>query len=139
MKIQNFETRLVLWHETLNLWNRNPVSMVFGNGADTLGGFLDLQRSANLRAHIPDIFYIDRAHNIFLDILFSFGIMGLLAFLIPLWTLLRNRLHHPSTHVALLFFAFFFFNIPVISHWLIFILALSMVKIREETSVEFIF
>lgn len=128
MKIQNFETRLVLWHETLNLWKHDPVSMVFGNGADTLGRLLELERSAELRTYIPDIFYIDRAHNIFLDILFSFGIMGLLAFLVPLWTLLRNRLHHPSTHVALLFFAFFFFNIPVISHWLVLVFALSTIK-----------
>ncbi|MDD5197381.1 MAG: O-antigen ligase family protein [Candidatus Gracilibacteria bacterium] len=130
-KVQNFETRIVLWHETLGVWKQDPLSMAFGNGADTLGNFLELQRSDKLRMYIPDVFYIDRAHNIFLDILFSFGIMGLLAFLIPVWMLLSKRIHHPGAHVILLFFAFFSFNIPVISHWLIFIFALSTIKKKE--------
>jgi len=106
--------------------------MAFGNGADTLGNFFELERRSNtLRKYIPDTYSIDRAHNIFLDILFSFGIMGLLAFLTPVWALLRNRLHHPGAYVILLFFAFFSFNIPVISHWLIFIFALSTIKMKE--------
>lgn len=96
MKVQNFETRTILWHETLSVWKRDSISIVFGNGADTLGNFFELERRSNtLRKYIPDIYSIDRAHNIFLDILFSFGIMGLLTFLIPVWALLRNRLHHP--------------------------------------------
>lgn len=76
IKIQNLETRLVIWNETLGVWKRDSVSVLFGNGADTLGYFLDSgRRSSTLREYIPDNYSIDRAHNIFLDILFSFGIL----------------------------------------------------------------
>jgi O-antigen ligase len=105
---------------------------VIGNGADTLRDFLGLkQRSNILQRYIPNDYSIDRAHNIFLDILFSFGILGLLFFLMPVWILFKKRIHSPSAHVIILFFAFFSFNIPVISHWIVFVFALATVKMKE--------
>lgn len=54
---------------------------MIGHGAGNLGEFFATYRSEKLNALVPSELPIDRAHNIFLDILWSYGLVGLFGIL----------------------------------------------------------
>lgn len=81
--IPEIEARTRTWNETLRAYVvgyfRDPLNinklrrLLLGTGQDTLGEHMQSLR------HLSNI-YLDRAHNIFLDVLASLGILGVICF-----------------------------------------------------------
>lgn len=91
---KSFEQRIIIWRDVYFLYtgqgdsNLSLSELFFGSGPDTLGVVL------NSNGKLQGL-YIDRGHNILIDILASFGILGLVIFislfLILLFRILRTK------------------------------------------------
>ena len=67
--------RTELWAYTLGLMN-NPINIIFGHGAGTLN--ID----ANVLSNMSVAFYLESAHNTYLEIFYQFGLIGLSLFIV---------------------------------------------------------
>jgi len=92
-------TRLYLQKAGLELFTKHPI---FGIGQETIAGQIEPYLPEYLKSN--DIFYIDRTHNEFLDILVTQGLAGLIAYMtfwiVLLWNAIKNYLNmHDSNAI----------------------------------------
>jgi len=116
----SFESRFVLMEDISFYMISHPKEFIFGQWPDSIRHHFDISRSEKIESYFPHEMAIDSSHNIFLDIVFQYGILftGILLFLclrvsssIGWWCLF-------------LWMLFFSFNIPVLVHYIVLILAL---------------
>ena len=124
-KLGSAEHRVIIWKTGILATCSNPERFLFGYGPkqflETFPQFLQKKDAHYFSNDTPD-----RVHNIFLDILFSFGIIGLGAFVTLLVFFFKaHPISQQSSQVVLLFLVFFSFNIPVLVHFLMVGLAVS--------------
>jgi len=79
------QSRLIVWKTTKDLFLQNPV---LGLGGDTLQNHLSKFVNIDLIEYEKFSKIPDRMHNVFLDILISHGILGLLSYMMFFWYLL---------------------------------------------------
>ncbi|MDD5377409.1 MAG: hypothetical protein PHH16_04850 [Candidatus Gracilibacteria bacterium] len=125
-KLGSAEHHMIIWETGIRAVFASPERMLFGYGPEQFRTifprFVAKEDARYFQDNTPD-----RAHDIFLDILFSFGIVGLVSFLALLLVFFRNRtISAPSSQVMMLFLLFFSFNIPVLVHFLIAFLVVSL-------------
>ncbi len=124
-KILSLYTRFAIWGNIfLILWT-NIQNLIFWYWFDTLWNNLELFKTDLLNQFVPNNFIIDRAHNFFLDILYSIWIFWFLIIFLPIIKILYKNINSYTKEIIIIFLLFFFLNIPVISHFLIVIFALS--------------
>lgn len=117
-------TRFVLWKDSFNLIFFNFKTFLLWYWPDTLGIVFENYRSSELLSYVSKSIFIDSTHNILLDIIFSYWIITFWLILYLLRKVLFGLQINWQKEVAFLFFIFFFFNIPVLPHYLIFIFSL---------------
>lgn len=101
----------------------------FGAGPDSLIQYFSLPRTSLIDAYFPESSPIDSSHNIFLDILFQYGIF-FLGFL--LYLLYKNfQKLQKSTQISLLFFLGFFSLNPYILSPFLVILGLVALDLKH--------
>jgi O-antigen ligase len=75
-KMGSMENRMIIWKTSIQMVSISPERLFFGYGLEQFKNqfplFVDGKNAQYFTNNTPD-----RAHNIFLDILFSFGLFGL--------------------------------------------------------------
>lgn len=74
---QSIVTRLLTWRDTLVMISDRPI---LGYGPDNFSGAFDSYASPELRTYFPDIEIVDKAHNEFLQVTATTGLLGLAAY-----------------------------------------------------------
>lgn len=123
-KMGSLITRWDIMSAGISIMNDNPSRLILWYGPDTLAVFLSEHPVELLRLYLEEWWSLHSFHNVFLDVLFSFWIVWLIAFL---WVLMRWLLSATSRwqiEVICLFLFFFSFNIASVGHWVILIFAL---------------
>lgn len=133
-KIGSMEHRTIIWEMSLRMVSVSPKRLFFGYGLEQFKTqfplFVNEKDARYFTDNTPD-----RAHNIFLDILFSFGLVGLAFFLMLLIGFFRrNPLSSEKSHVTILFLLFFSFNVPVLVHFLMVGLVVSLRNGHQENT-----
>lgn len=85
----SLNTRIYLSEAGFKLWLEHPI---FGSGQETIAGRIEPYLPEYLKGNY--IFYIDRTHNEFLDILVTQGIAGFLAYVIFWGYLIINSIKY---------------------------------------------
>ena len=127
-KIKGFIARYFLWETGIKALFGDIRNTLFGYGPDGFLPISEVFRSPQLAIFEDPAFRIDRSHNVWIDLCIHFGIpMGgfIMYSIFSQWKQLS--ISHKETLV--LFSIFFFFNIPVLVH---FILLLQILTITEE-------
>jgi len=92
--------------------------MLFGYGPDGFLPISEIFRSPELSVFEDPTYRIDRSHNVWIDFLIHFGIpMGvfIIYWIFSQW----KKLPLSHKEVLALFSIFFFFNIPVLVHFIL--------------------
>jgi hypothetical protein len=125
-KILSLYTRFAIWENVfVILLTNNIQNLIFWYWFDTLWNTLDLFKTNTLNKFVSNNFLIDRSHNFLLDILYSIWFFWFFIIFIPIIKILYKNINSYSKEIIIIFLLFFFLNIPVISHFLIVIFALS--------------
>ncbi|MEI6711585.1 MAG: hypothetical protein WCK88_05355 [bacterium] len=126
-KIKGFIARYFLWGTGIRTIFGDIRNTLFGYGPD---GFLPVSehfRSPELAVFEDPNYRIDRSHNVWIDIFIHFGIPigGYVIYLIfSQW----KKLPLSHQEVLILFSVYFFFNIPVLVHFIVLMQILTMTK-----------
>jgi hypothetical protein len=80
-------TRLMMWRDTIPMIRERPL---FGHGPDNFAEPFKRHEGEDLRAFFPDGDYIDKAHNEFLQVAATTGLLGLAAYLWVFASYFRN-------------------------------------------------
>ncbi len=129
-KIKGFIARYFLWETGIHTIFGDIRNTLFGYGPDGFLGVSELFRSPELAFYEDPSFKIDRSHNVWLDFFIHFGIpLGgyIIYWIFSQWK--KLPLSHKETLV--LFSIFFFFNIPIIVHYLLLVQILTMTDYRQ--------
>lgn len=117
-KVKGFIARYFLWLTGINAIFWDMKNTLFGYGPDGFLPVSEIFRRPELSIFEDPAFRIDRSHNVWIDIIIHFGIPlgGLI-----LYTISCQWKNLPLAHreVLVLFSIFFFFNIPVLVHFII--------------------
>lgn len=128
-KIKGFIARYFLWATGIHAIFGDIRNTLFGYGPD---GFLPVSehfRSPQLAIFEDPNYRIDRSHNVWIDSFIHFGIpIG--SYIILLIFSQWKKLSLTHQEVLVLFSVFFFFNIPVLVH---FLLLLQIVILSKES------
>ncbi len=127
-KIKGFIARYFLWETGVHAVFGDIRNTLFGYGSDGFLPVSELFRSPELSIFEDPAFRIDRSHNVWIDLLIHFGIpMGgfIIYWIFAEW----KKLPLSHKEVLILFSIFFFFNIPVLVH---FILLLQILIFSEK-------
>lgn len=132
-KIKGFIARYFLWETGIRALFGDIRNTLFGYGPDGFLPVSEIFRSRELSIFEDPAFRIDRSHNVWIDILLHFGIpMG--GFLI--YSIFYPWKQLPISHkeTLILFSIFFFFNIPVLVHFILLLQILILAKETEKIS-----
>jgi hypothetical protein len=135
-KIHSFLSRFCIWQTTLNIIFSNIKTLIIGNWPETLWYIFDNFKSPYLYIFENFGFTADRPHNIFLNIFYHFGILGLSIFIYLIYKLfkLAKSNYKISLILALIFLCF---NYASISSYLIIILLISFLFIINKNNSKF--
>lgn len=128
-RVKGFIARYFLWGTGLKALFGDIRNTLFGYGPDGFLPVSELFRNSKLSIFEDPAFRIDRSHNVWIDIFLHFGI-PLGGFII--YSIFSPWKKLPISHkeVLVLFSIFFFFNIPVLVH---FIILLQILTFSEKT------
>ncbi|MBC7504065.1 hypothetical protein H7169_03765 [Candidatus Gracilibacteria bacterium] len=121
VKLLSLQSRFILMKESMLVIFAHPVNILIGFGPDSLLTQFSIARSTLVDAYFPQNMLIDSSHNIFIDILFQYGIF-------PVYLILRfiiinyEKLTTPTGLSIVLLLTFLTFNVFVISHIIVLIL-----------------
>lgn len=104
---------------------RFPLSLITGYGPEAVLKFFSESRTSTVDAYFPQGSIIDSSHNIFLDIIFQYGIMPI----ILLIAVVSNRWNTWNPHARaswILGIMFLMFNPYVVVHLIFLTLTLSL-------------
>lgn len=125
-KILSFESRFILMKELSSVLLEYPTSIFLWFGPDSILSYFSEERSIIIERYFPSSMNIDSSHNIFIDILFQYGILPI----IWITLLFRNRISKNYTHQYLISIimgiVFLMLNVFIISHILLLILISSL-------------
>ena len=76
---QSGQVRLLLWRSAIDLIRREPARIITGYGPDSIRWTLGAQDPVALR-RLEGVAAADRAHNAFLDVLLTTGVLGLVGY-----------------------------------------------------------
>ena len=130
-KLLSFESRFILMKELSGVLLEYPTSIFLWFGPDSILSYFSEERSIIVENYFPSSMNIDSSHNIFIDILFQYGILPII------WSILlfRNGISKNYTHQYLISIimgiTFLMLNVFVISHILLLIL-ISSLLIQEK-------
>jgi hypothetical protein len=124
-KILSLMSRFVLMWESIRIMLWNPISFLMGFGPDSLIEHFAHDRAIIIDSYFPSNMNIDSSHNIFIDILFQYGIVSLGVILYSGWSHLKKQKEELQSAV-LLGGIFLSLNVFVIVHILILILLIHM-------------
>lgn len=102
-----------------------PLSLITGYGPEAVLKFFSTSRTATVDAYFPHGSIIDSSHNIFLDIIFQYGIMPI----ILLIAVVSKRWNTWNPHARaswILGVIFLMFNPYVVIHLMLLTLTLSL-------------
>lgn len=105
----------------------SALSIIFGNGPDSISWFFAGARATEINTYFPENMIIDSSHNIILDILFSYWLIGVgicTSYIVNSW----KNISHTNKSVIILGLLFFSLNVIIIVPILIFIFALQSRK-----------
>ncbi len=126
-KIKGFIARYFLWETGIRTIFGDIRNTLFGYGPDGFLSVSELFRSPELSLFEDPAYRIDRSHNVWIDMFIHFGIpvgVFLLYHIVSQW----KKLSVSHREVLVLFSVFFFFNIPVIVHYLLLVQILMMTE-----------
>ena len=106
-KLLSFTSRFVLMYETMWLFFSHPFWILFGNGSDSIITLYSGSRSPIINSYFPATSAIDSSHNIFLDILYFFGLPFFIFLLWYVRNIWRNidTMSRASFALGILFFS----------------------------------
>lgn len=110
-KLLSFTSRFVLMYETMRLFFSHPLWILFGNGSDSIITLYSGSRSKLINSYFPATSAIDSSHNIFLDILYFFGLPF---FVFLLWHVKKIWRNIDTMSRASLILGILFFSLNVI-------------------------
>ena len=133
-KIKGFIARYFLWETGIRALLFGDIrNTLFGYGPDGFLRISEVFRSPQLAIFEDPAFRIDRSHNVWIDLCIHFGIpMG--GFI--MYSIFSQWKKLPLSHqeVLVLFSIFFFFNIPVLVHFILLLQILILAKEPEKIS-----
>jgi hypothetical protein len=124
-KIKGFIARYFLWETGIRAIFGDIKNTLFGYGPDGFLPISELFRSPELSVFEDPAYHIDRSHNVWIDLFVHFGIPvgGLIIYYIfSQW----KKLPLSHKEVLILFSVFFFFNIPVLVHFILLLQVLTL-------------
>lgn len=124
-KIKGFVARYFLWETGIHAIFWDIRNTLFGYGPDGFLPVSELFRSPELSVFEDPAFRIDRSHNVWIDTILHFGI-PLGGFIIYTIFSQWRKLSLDQREVLVLFSIFFFFNIPVLVHFILLIQILTL-------------
>ncbi|EKE27390.1 MAG: hypothetical protein ACD_3C00214G0001 [uncultured bacterium (gcode 4)] len=131
MKLYSAFSRFYLIKTALNAYFNSFQSILFWNGFDTLYLVYKDFKDPMLNIYEDYNYIADSSHNVFIDILYSVWLIWFIWIFLPLFMLLRRADNIYLLHSTILFFIFFSFNIPSVSHYLILIYCLSSIRLKK--------
>ncbi|USN59380.1 MAG: O-antigen ligase family protein [Candidatus Peribacteria bacterium] len=105
-------------------------TLIIGNGLGTLGGVFDAYKAPELYIFENYGYHADKVHNIFLEIWYNFGLIGLGIFLYlvrELPSYQKKKSPHFHAIILALFFLFFHFA-SIVSYLLLIFYIASLAK-----------
>ncbi len=115
LKLLSFESRFILMKESIMVIIQHPISLVFWFGPESLLSYFSYTRSIFVNQYFPESMLIDSSHNIFIDILFQYGIIPIYFFIYCLY-LKGSHLRSSIGLSIILLSIFLMFNVFVVSH-----------------------
>nr|MDD3720470.1 O-antigen ligase family protein [Candidatus Gracilibacteria bacterium] len=125
-KLHSFLSRFYIWQNTLSIIGGNIKTILLGNGLETLDLVFSKEKNPYLYIYENYGFIADRSHNIWIDILYSSGVLGLLLSIYILYLTLKEIKNTKYFSVFIIFFIFTFLNFAGIVHYLLLILFLAI-------------
>ncbi len=104
-------------------------SLLIGHGPDSIVRFFSGIRPDEIVSYFPEGMIIDSSHNILIDILMAYGIIGCILFI----RYIASRWHHLDTFAKqgiVLGLAFLSLNVLVVSHMILLVFFLSCKKVN---------
>jgi hypothetical protein len=126
-KLWSMKARPYIWLSTINSINSSSKSLLIWNWPDTLQEIFHQNKHEKLHIYETPNYTADRSHNIFLDLIYFFWILGwgvIIFFIVKALFISKNNKISAS---IILFLLFFSFNIPVSVHFIILIILLAWV------------
>ena len=128
-KFLSLSSRFVLMRESLLMMTRDPISFLIGFGPDSILTYFSLDRSILVNSHFPANMSIDSSHNVFIDILFQYGILPILIIGYALSIIWKNQ--KEELKIAILLGGIFLaLNVFVVAHIVVLCL-LILISMRE--------
>lgn len=129
-------SRFILMKHTFLGYIHGPFpSFLFWNGPDGIVEFFSWERNMEITAYFPANMIIDSSHNIFIDIIFSYWLIGLgvfVSYIVNSW----KNMSPTNKSILILGLLFFSLNVIVIAPMLLIIYVLSYQKNIPEKSQE---
>ncbi len=129
-KIKGFIARYFLWDTGIRALFGDVRNTLFGYGPDGFLPISELFRHPALSVFEDPAYRIDRSHNVWIDLLLHGGVLfggWILYTIFTQW----KKLSIAHREVLVLFSIFFFFNIPVLVHY---ILLIQILTFSEKTA-----
>lgn len=124
-KILSFMSRFVLMYECILMMLWDPISFLIWFGLDSILTHFSLDRSILVNSYFPVNMSIDSSHNVFIDILFQYGIFPILIIGYALITTWKNQ--KEELQIAILLGGIFLaLNVFVVAHIVTLILLLHI-------------
>ena len=118
-KLLSLTSRFVLMRESIFLMTKDPISFLIWFGPDSILTHFSLDRSILVNSYFPSSMSIDSSHNMFIDILFQYGILPILMIGHALVTIWRNKIE--ELQIAILLGGIFLaLNVLVVTHIVVF-------------------
>lgn len=120
--------RFYLWKSVFLAYIYDLKIFLIWNWFDSIYLVFNKIRDPMLSVYEDRNYISDSSHNIFIDYLYFYWITWFSLIFTPIFLILKNNVNSYFTHTILLFFAFFSFNPPAVSHYLILIFCLSVLS-----------
>lgn len=127
MKALSFESRFVLMSESLRALTMNPLGIIVWFGPDSILSYFSENRSQWVELYFPSRMNIDSSHNLYIDILFQYGIFPLFLLVYSLPKKISKDAI-PLIHSIVLLGIYLAFNVFVVTHILLFLLLLTLLS-----------
>lgn len=123
----SLSSRFILMKHTLFASTESVIKFLFGNGPEAIIRYFGDIRAPEINAYFPSNMIIDSSHNIFIDILSMYGMIGVGLFLFVIFYRWKH-LDHTGKIGLILWISFLSLNVFVISHMILIVYFLARTK-----------
>ncbi|NDK08174.1 hypothetical protein EOM39_02910 [Candidatus Gracilibacteria bacterium] len=131
-KIHSLLSRFYIWENVISLYISSFKNIIFGYGFESLEIMFPKEKNAYLYIFENFGYFADRSHNLWIDILFSTGILGFSLSVYVSFLILKITKNTYYYDTFMLFFIFVFFNFASITNYLFFIILFVIFNINKE-------